>query len=288
MPESEASKNKRWIQFVTGLLIQVAIVGYDLYSINECDWSTYSKYPSTDYYSSTSTSTVKGFKIAVMVLSLGEEVLSSLILSCKYNSPLDLKTLHTLPTEMKSSRTFFYFMVAMPCLVYGIISSMVAQVCFYLSKYHGCEGPRSDSLNGFLFFSFIVFFGLGLGFCNMFFLVTVSYCCGSLWGCMEDCWDSCCGRRGSRDAARQENARSLGEHIESSKVQYIRVATMVELSWQFMYLLWAFHAGTVTGEVALTLSVVTVVGICLVAVGSQAFAKESELWIGRMHTAAGV
>lgn len=274
---------------MTGLLIGVAIVGYDIYSIDECDWSTYSKYPSNRHQTPSSLSSVKTFKIVVMVLSLGEEVLSSVYLSCKYNSPLDLKTLHTLPVELKASPMFAYFAEVVPCLVFGIISAMVSQVCLYLSKYHGCEGPRSESLNGFLFVSFIFFFIVGLNYAGLFFLVNVRLCCESLWERMQDCWDSCCGRgRGIRDASRSQNARLRGERIHRSKVHHIRLATMFSLSWQFMYLLWAYHAGTVTFEVAITLSVISVVGICLVAVGSQAFAEESELWIRRMHTSVGV
>ncbi len=218
-PESKASKNKRWMQFIAGLLIEVVIVGYDIYSINECDWSTYSKYPQEDryYYHNSPASDVRTFKIAAMVLSLGEEVLSSLYLSCKYNSPLDLKSVHTLPVELKASPRFAYFVEALPNLVFGIISSMVAQVCLYLSKYHGCKGPRSQSLNNFLFVSFLFFFGAGFGYCIQFFFVNVKFCCVALWESMQNCWDGCC---------KIQNSRLRAERFERTKAHHVRLATM--------------------------------------------------------------
>lgn len=264
---------------MAGLTLEAAVVAYDIYSLRECNWAEASKYHDRE-----SKTDVKYLKLVVMVLSLGEELLSSLYLSCKYGSPLDMKTLHTLPPVLKATFWFAYFAEVSPLLVFGLISVMIAVVSRELSLYNTCDGPQDDALNGFLMFSFVVLVIVGGLFCAGFISMNVALCCRGIWMRMQDCWDCCCRRGGDpRAIVRAQHADLRRDRIERSMATHIRVTTMFELSWQFMYLLWAYHAGAIGVGVVVTLSIVTVVGICLVAMGTQAFAKECELWIRRAH-----
>lgn len=222
----------RWYIFVVGNLMQIASVVYEIVVLDVCftqaDPDNTTEFSPTDEEVEEQAEGVEwGIRIA-LILALGYDLLSALILSKVYGSPLDAKHSYKIPPEHQvGCCTILLIRHATP-LVWGVVCMLMGALSMAL----GTDGNIGDmitcdlSRNTSSLKNAVYFGGLALGLVGAFLVVVMAV--------ILPCFGYCC-----------KPATTCFSRMS-------RIFPLVDLTWQGFGLLWGYSAGSL-GVVAVSI-----------------------------------
>ena len=256
-------KNK-WELFVGGNLISAAVIVSEISQVKGCfDEPREEMSDATDGRAGNTAESeigtgesIRVMVIALLVFGLVTELISAVVLSSQYRSPLDIKSMRKVPPDtIRSCGGASVVVNFLAPFSWGVIYTCGSYVTIQVDTFASCGGHEGSGLVMYLVVSglFIFLVGLSLLALAVFMLI---FSCGS----PARCTDNCCA------AVRRAYSRRI-----------LSIAALLDVFWQVQGSVWLYRTGGVDGSVFVVLVVLCIVGGVLAALGSGAPDSTQEL-----------
>lgn len=236
----------RWMMFFVGILLSAGAVGLEIGQLDVCfdeqfghvDFDIPTEYFKWVEHQEYSTAFTKNIVIAALAFGLAVEVLSGIVLSRVYRSPLDIKSVHKIPPgDLRSmlGNTFLFFLAPFSWAIIYILGG-VASIFFAGSP--PCNGHEEWVLEQYLNISGVAMVAIGI----LFFVISVliiPFSCGS----PARCTDGCCAMV----------RRWIHQYI-------LPLGLLFEIIWQVQGVVWSYRTGVFGFQLAIVVGAGSVLG----------------------------
>lgn len=232
--------------FVVGNMLSAGAVCFEIYElvdvcfdekfgqvdfhirIESFEWEEHQEYP---------TASTKYIVITALAFGLAVEVLSGIVLSRVYKSPLDIKSVHRIPPNDLRGMLANTFRFILPPFSWAVIYILGGIASIFFAESPPCDGHEEWVLERYLNISGIAMMVIGI----VLFVISVliiPFSCGSPARCAD---------RGCAKARRI--------------VQYIlRLGLLFEIVWQVQGVVWSYRTGAFGFQLAISVGACSVVG----------------------------
>lgn len=223
-------RRKKWALFLLGNLLTIGSVIYELKSLNLCfvEGETYRN--SFGFAEAGHARDVERFVVAALWLGVVYEMLSALVLSTIYKSPLDAKSAHKVPPNDNRghcARLFLRFLT--PC-TWGVLLILVGLASYRFATFRSCDTNGGAWLTDYLFVS-----GMGMVMFGSIFLIFFMAIFLPIFACCCSCVRTLCNK-------------------------LLKTFPYIELFWQLQNVIFGYRSGAFNVYVAVALGIVEVIG----------------------------
>ena len=237
---------RMWILFAVEKLASTTCIAFEIYTLDVCFdeniWDDQTSLETTEVAELLDYEAKRTYYIVLFTLIFGlvVEIVSAVVLSCIYGSPLDIKSVHRIPpNDLRNcgGNLMVFFLAPFSWAVIYLIGG-IASVLYGIHA--SCSGHGGQGLDVYLavsgFFMLIVGFGL---------LVTSVFILFFAFGSPSRCTDGCCA------TAR----RVISKRILSKGAWF-------EIFWILQGVVWSYRTGDPT---------TTILGVMIVSLGLVVF-----------------
>ncbi|CAM9405396.1 unnamed protein product [Ectocarpus fasciculatus] len=252
-------KTLKWVMFLVGNLISVAVVVSEIAEVNVCFDEKLSD-DDDEYTTEENAENLFGWTIVSLILGLLVDVSSALILSANYRSPLDIKSAHMIPPGDMRSCVGTAMVKCVAPFSWGLVylSGSLASIAY------GDNSPCGGGVEGSVIQDYLMFSGGVMGI-MAFFMIGLAFSM-----CL-----TCC----STPEANPPGVPPQGccYNSDSWNTRVLLKGPLLDLGWQLQGTVVSYRAGAISLNAAILLAASGVVGEVLAAFGSFAPEEVQEL-----------
>lgn len=255
---------KSWTLFLLGNGLVLGVLVIEIMTLSVCfeDFDGFENYNDDDriqnranmdsedaYDLDEAEGIVYNMVMVALVAGLSLEVVSAIILSCTYKTPLDAKSAYKIPANDRRSCLAGFVARFLAPITWGLICVCMGAASYMYNSYSPCDGEHISERTRY---AFLIAFGLLMAISGgMLVVISMLLACFAC-GIEPTCMGCCC---------------SFGRRFMHKRV--LATAFFFDLWWQLSGVMWVYRTGQFGLNATIGLLVVNVLGEVLSECGSS-------------------